>query len=65
MLKETTTFPSDLTTVCPWKGTAAYYDVIIDEQRHTDAAWYYPEPNDAANNIKGHIAFAEPVTIAD
>ena len=57
--------PSGLTTVCPWKGNAAYYHVVIDERQHADAAWYYPEPNDAAQHIKGHVAFAEPITITD
>lgn len=57
--------PSDLTTVCPWKGNAAYYHVVIGKHQHADAAWYYPEPNEAASQIKGHIAFGEPVTIAD
>ena len=57
--------PSDLTTVCPWKGNAAYYDVVIGEHRHSDAVWYYPEPKDAAHHIKGHVAFGETITIAD
>ena len=30
--------PSDLTTVCPWKGNAAYYHVVIGERQHADAA---------------------------
>jgi uncharacterized protein (DUF427 family) len=57
--------PSDLTAVCPWKGTAAYYNVVIGEHRHADAAWYYPEPKNEAHHIKGHIAFAEPTTVTN
>jgi uncharacterized protein (DUF427 family) len=56
--------PSELTTVCPWKGTASYYDVVIGEQVLTNAAWYYPEPKDAAAEIKDHIAFYPSVTVA-
>jgi uncharacterized protein (DUF427 family) len=50
-------------TVCSWKGTASYYDVVVDGQTNKDAAWYYPEPKDAAKQIKGYIAFWHGVTI--
>ena len=49
--------PSSTTTVCPWKGTAHYYDVVVDGSTNKDAAWYYPEPKAAAENIKGYVAF--------
>jgi len=52
-------------TVCPWKGTASYYNVVVDGQVNKDAAWYYEKPSDAANNIKGHIAFWRGVKIED
>ena len=54
---------SDTHTVCPWKGTASYYDVVIDGERNADAAWYYPSPKDAAAEIKDHVAFWHGVTI--
>lgn len=44
-------------TVCPWKGTASYYDVKIGNDTVKDAAWYYPETFDKAKNIEGYIAF--------
>ncbi|MEM6283484.1 MAG: DUF427 domain-containing protein [Chloroflexota bacterium] len=47
----------DLKTVCPWKGTASYYDVNVDGETLRDAAWYYPEAKPAADRIKGYIAF--------
>ena len=47
------------------KGTASYYDVVVDGQVNKDAAWYYPNPSDAANNIKGYIAFWRGVEIED
>lgn len=55
--------PSSHTTVCPWKGTASYYDLEVDGQTNATAAWYYPEPKDAAKQIAGHIAFWRGVTV--
>lgn len=49
--------PSERTSVCPWKGTAAYYDVVVDGKVNSAAAWYYAEPKDKAAHIKDHIAF--------
>ena len=48
---------SNTHTTCPWKGVASYYDVIIDGKANTDAAWYYPQPKEAAQNIASHVAF--------
>jgi len=56
---------SNMQTMCPWKGTANYYDVVVDGQVNKDAAWYYANPSDAANNIKGYIAFWRGVKIED
>ena len=42
---------------CSWKGEAGYYDVEVDGKVEEDVAWYYPEPTDAAKNIKGYVAF--------
>lgn len=44
-------------TVCPWKGEASYYTVVVDGQRNVDAAWYYPRPSGAAEQIAGRVAF--------
>ncbi|KAL1965471.1 hypothetical protein VTN77DRAFT_5727 [Rasamsonia byssochlamydoides] len=44
-------------THCPWKGDASYYTLNVDGQTLTDAAWYYPQPYEKAQNIKDHIAF--------
>lgn len=55
--------PSDHTSVCPWKGTASYYDVVVDGDRNANAAWYYPEPKDAAKEITGRIAFWNGVEV--
>jgi uncharacterized protein (DUF427 family) len=50
-------------TVCPWKGTASYYDVEVNGQVNKDAAWYYPEPKDAARQISGYVAFWKGVRV--
>ena len=55
--------PSDTTTVCGWKGTASYYTLEVDGEKNVDAAWYYPDPKDAAQNIKGYVAFWKGVTV--
>ena len=57
--------PSATHTTCPWKGVASYYDVVVDGQVNKDAAWYYPEPKDAAREIAGRVAFWRGVTVAD
>ena len=48
---------SDTHTLCPWKGTASYYDVVVNGQTNKDAAWYYPTPKDAAKEIANYVAF--------
>lgn len=50
-------------TVCPWKGTASYYDVVVNGQTNKDAAWYYPSPKDAAQQIKNYVAFWRGVKV--
>lgn len=57
--------PTETTTVCPWKGTAGYFTVEVDGEQNTDAAWTYPEPKEAAENIRGHYAFWKGVTVTD
>jgi uncharacterized protein (DUF427 family) len=55
--------PSATHTVCPWKGTASYYDVEVNGKTNRDAAWYYPEPKSAASQIKGYVAFWKGVRV--
>jgi len=55
---------SDAHTVCPWKGTASYYDIIVDGDTNAGAAWYYPEPKPAASDIKNYIAFWRGVEVS-
>jgi uncharacterized protein (DUF427 family) len=55
--------PSDSHTVCPWKGTASYYNLEIDGVQNPDAAWYYPDTKPAATRVKDRIAFWHGVKV--
>jgi uncharacterized protein (DUF427 family) len=57
--------PSDTHSTCPWKGLASYYNVQVGEKVNPDAAWYYPEPKDAAKSIKDHVAFWRGVKVSE
>jgi uncharacterized protein (DUF427 family) len=57
--------PSDTHTLCPWKGTASYFNVVVGGQTNPDAAWYYPHPSAAANRIEGRVAFWKGVVVTD
>lgn len=54
---------SNTHTTCPWKGLASYYDVVVAGQVNKDAAWYYPEPKEAAAQIKNYVAFWKGVSV--
>ena len=56
---------STTTTHCPWKGEAHYYHVVVGEQTNADAAWYYPEPKEAAQQIIGRVAFWRGVVVTE
>jgi uncharacterized protein (DUF427 family) len=55
--------PSATHSTCPWKGEASYYTIDVSGEVNPDAAWYYPEPKDAAKNIKNYVAFWKNVEI--
>ncbi|KPF81294.1 DUF427 domain-containing protein [Novosphingobium sp. AAP93] len=55
--------PSATTTVCPWKGTANYYSLVVGGEENLNAAWYYAEPKPAAKEIKGRVAFWKGVQV--
>jgi uncharacterized protein (DUF427 family) len=56
--------PSDHTSVCSWKGTATYYSIEVDGEQNTNAVFEYPEPKEAAAEIKDRVAFWKGVTVA-
>ncbi|MBW3650449.1 MAG: DUF427 domain-containing protein [Actinobacteria bacterium] len=57
--------PSDQRSTCPWKGVASYYDVVVEGDRNPGAAWYYPEPKEAAAEITDRVAFWRGVTVEE
>jgi uncharacterized protein (DUF427 family) len=52
-------------TTCPWKGKASYYTIVVDGARNENAAWYYPQPKDAAAEIQDHVAFWNGVDVVE
>lgn len=50
-------------SVCPWKGQASYYSVVVDGDENKDAAWYYPQASELAKNIEGYVAFWKGVKV--
>lgn len=57
--------PSETHTVCGWKGTASYYDIVAGGATNKDAAWYYPTPKDAAKEIENRVAFWKGVEVIE
>ena len=56
---------SETHTVCGWKGTASYYDVVVSGAINKDAAWFYPSALSAAKNIENYVAFWKGVQIVE
>lgn len=56
--------PSATHSTCPWKGLASYYTLDVDGKQNPDAAWFYPEPKDAAKQIKSYVAFWKGVKVS-
>jgi uncharacterized protein (DUF427 family) len=54
---------TDTTSTCPWKGVASYYDIVVEGQTNSGAAWYYPHPKPEASQIKDHVAFWKGVEV--
>ena len=55
--------PSNTHTICPWKGEASYFNVVVNAETNKDAAWYYPDPKPAAQEIKDYVAFWRGVKV--
>ncbi len=56
---------SDNSTHCPWKGDASYYTLNVEGEENVDAAWYYAEPKEAAQQILNRVAFWHGVEVID
>jgi uncharacterized protein (DUF427 family) len=57
--------PSNTKSTCPWKGVASYYTINVGSELNVDAAWCYPEPKEAAENIQGRVAFRRGVEVTE
>jgi uncharacterized protein (DUF427 family) len=56
---------SETHSTCPWKGEASYRTVKVGDEVNADAAWYYPQPKDAAAEIRDHVAFWRGVEVVE
>ena len=54
---------SSMHTTCPWKGEASYYHIVVADEENHDAAWYYPDPKEAAREIKNYVAFGKGIEL--
>ena len=57
--------PSNTKTMCSWKGQASYYTLFVDGDANPDAVWTYPDPKEAAAQIKGRVAFWRGVQVVE
>lgn len=57
--------PSNSQSMCPWKGLASYYSIDVNGQQNIDAAWFYPDPSNAAKEIKDYVAFWKGVEVVE
>jgi uncharacterized protein (DUF427 family) len=48
---------SDSRSVCPYKGVASYYSVVLPERVADDIVWYYPAPIPEIPKIENHLCF--------
>jgi uncharacterized protein (DUF427 family) len=62
--REYTSF-SNHRTSCAWKGQARYLSLLVNGELNSDAVWYYPEPSEAAAQIKNRVAFGRGVQIVE
>ncbi len=44
-------------SVCEWKGRAAYYTVRVAGREAPDVGWFYPDPTPAFEGIRDYVAF--------
>lgn len=62
--------PSETHTICPWKGQASYYHVVVNGETNEDAAWYYPKPKDGSvervgKDFANYVAFWHGVEVTE
>ncbi|MFD4356027.1 DUF427 domain-containing protein [Nocardia sp. NPDC058518] len=49
--------PSDTHTSCPYKGTADYWNVRVDDTEHSDIVWIYRTPLPESQKVAGLACF--------
>lgn len=59
---------NEYTTECVWKGTASYYDVVVDGEINENAAWYYLQPKEGSiervgQDFTNYVAFWKGVIV--
>jgi uncharacterized protein (DUF427 family) len=64
-LKAEYLLPSNTRTMCSWKGQASYHTLFVDGDANPDAVWFYPDPKEAAAEIKGRVAFWKGVKVSE
>ena len=50
-------------SMCPWKGQASYYSLMVDGNMNQDAVWYYADPKPEAESIRDRVAFWKGVKV--
>ena len=48
--------PTDKATICPYKGEASYWSVVVGDRVARDAVWSYRDPLPGRTDIKGYMA---------
>lgn len=64
-LKREYVLPSNTKTMCSWKGQASYLTLFVNGDANPDAVWFYPDPREAAAQIKDRVAFWKGVQVGD
>lgn len=64
-LKKEYVLESETTSNCPWKGRAQYFTLQVNGVENKDAAWYYPQPKEAASAVKDRVAFWKGVQLQE
>ena len=54
---------SDVHSICPWKGRASYFDVVVDGAVNPAAAWYYPKPWPLGRKVRDRVAFWNGISV--